>query len=354
MHEDSILFVKLEDKMSDFNTFRSAVAATLALAVTSTASVAETVKWDMAIIGVGAFRVAGEALAEYVNTNSDGDFTITLHQDTLSPAREILDNLSVGAFELGYVISSYHPGKNPLISTLDLPFLPIQTMEQRAAVAEALFDHEDIISEFGRWNTVPIMAVVQPNYEIIGKGTPPTSLDVFDGMRVKATSGIGDALGHFGTRLISMTGAEQYNGLQTGVIDAVAATYSAFGGFNLYELTDWYTVGMDAGTAHVTVTANRDAYESLSDEHKALLDEATVYAYAKSIEAQLAATAENLPIFDEYNLQRVEIPAEQVEQLRSEAAQPVWDAYIESLESRGLPGQAILDFVIAEAEKVQD
>lgn len=337
--------------MNYFGTFRSAIATSLALAVASTASAADTVKWDMAIIGVGAFRVTGEALAEYVNENSGGDFTITLHQDTLSPAREILDNLSVGAFELGYVISSYHPGKNPLISTLDLPFLPIKTMEQRVAVAEAVFTHEDIKKEFGRWNTVPIMAVVQPNYEIIGRGTPPTTIEAFDGMRIKATSGIGDALGHFGVRLVSMTGAEQYNGLQTGVIDAVAATYSAFGGFKLHELTDWYTAGMDAGTAHVTVTANRDAYEALSDEHKALLDEAKAYAYGKTIEAQVKATADNEPIFKEYKLQRVDVPADQIERLRAEAAKPVWDAYITSLEDKGLPGREIVDFVIAEAMK---
>ena len=322
----------------------SATAA--ALTLSASAAQADTVEWDLALFGSPAFRVAGEALAAYVNDNSDGTFTIEVHSGTLSPAREVLDNLSVGAFELGYVVSSYHPARNPVIAVLDLPFLPIETMEQRVAVAEALFDHDAAVAEFGRWNTVPVMAVVQPNYEVMGNGPTPDALDSFDGMRIKATSGIGDALAEFGAITVSLTGAEQYNALQTGVIDAVAATPSAHGGWNLYEISEWYTVGMDAGTAHVSLAANRDAYQSLSDEHRALLDDAVAHAYAATIEAQSAAADGYLPTLEEHGLQRIEVPADMLARLREDAARPVWDAYVAELESNGLPGQEILDFVL--------
>ena len=165
-------------------------------------------------------------------------------------------------------------------------------------------------------------------------------------MRIKATSGIGDALGHFGAITVSLTGAEQYNALQTGVIDAVAATPSAHGGWNLYEISDWYTVGMDAGTAHVSLAANRDAYASLSDEHRALLDAAVEHAYAATIEAQSAAADGYLPTIEEHGLQRVEVDPALLVVLREEAARPVWDAYVAELEGNGLPGQEILDCVL--------
>ncbi|MEM8662697.1 MAG: hypothetical protein AAGF49_01080, partial [Pseudomonadota bacterium] len=194
-----------------------ALAAGLAMLSAASAS-AQEIKWDLALLGSPAFRVAGEAFAEYVNENSGGKMEITVHNGTLSPSREILDNLSIGAFELGYVISSYHPGKNPLMSVMDLPFLPIETMEQRRDIAEVLFQNEDIQREFGRWSTVPVMAVIQPNYEVMGTGDAPGGLEGFDGMRIKATSGIGDALARYGARLVSVSGPEQYNAMQTGVI----------------------------------------------------------------------------------------------------------------------------------------
>ena len=327
---------------------KSAIACTaMLLALPATG---QEVSWDLALFGSPAFRVAGESLAEYVNENSGGSFKITVHEGSLSPAREVIDNLSIGAFEAGYIVSSYHPGKNPLVSVLDLPFLPIDSMEERRDVAEALFGHPAVEDEFAGWNTVPIMAVVQPNYEIIGKGEAPGSLADLDGLRMKATSGIGAALSEFGVTRVPMTGSEQYTGLQTGTIDSVAATPSAFGGWKLYEQTDWYTVGMKAGSAHVTLAANASAYEALSDEHKALLDEAEAYAYEQTIAAQTEAFDRYEPVFKDHDLTRVDVPDAWVATLREEAAEPVWQSWVDETAAKDLPARKVLDFVIETAE----
>lgn len=330
----------------------SALLAAAAVGASGVAGAAD-VKWDLALFGSPAFRVAGESFAQYVTEKSGGAFTITVHNKTLSPAREVLDNLSIGAFECGYVVSSYHPGKNPVISALDLPFLPISSMEQRASVADALFHHPLAQKEFGRWGVTPVMAVVQPNYEIIGKGAAPTSPEAFDGMRMKATSGIGNALGHFGASLVSLTGAEQYNALQTGVIDAVAATPSAHGGWKLYELSEWYTVGMDAGSAHVSLLCNQSAYAALDDAQKALIADARAHAYAETIKAQSEAGAVYKPKFEEFQLKRVDVPAGMVSEIREKAARPVWDAYVADLDGKGLPGADVLNFVLESADSAQ-
>lgn len=328
-----------------FHTMKALVAG-VAISASAASAQAQEITWDLALLGSPAFRVAGESFAAYVNENSGGKMEITVHNGTLSPSREILDNLSIGAFELGYVISSYHPGKNPLMSVLDLPFLPLENMEQRAEVAEMLFQNEDIQEEFAKWNTVPVMAVVQPNYEVMGKGTPPETLDGFSGMRMKATSGIGDALAKYGASLVSVSGPEQYNALQTGVIDAVAATPSAHGGWKLFELSEWYTTGMEAGSAHVTLVANADAFNALPDDMKALVEEAKAHAYAETIKAQNAASARYEPDLIGAGLKKIEVTPETIAQLRAEAAQPVWDAYVADVEGKGLPGQAILDLVL--------
>lgn len=318
--------------------------AVMAMSVTS--AQAQDVTWDLALLGSPAFRVAGESFAEYINDNSDGKMQITVHNGTLSPSREILDNLSIGAFELGYVISSYHPGKNPLMSVLDLPFLPLPTMEKRAEVAEMLFQHEAIKAEFGRWNTVPVMAVVQPNYEVMGKGDAPVEMEGFNGMRLKATSGIGDALATYGASLVSVSGPEQYNALQTGVIDAVAATPSAHGGWKLFELSDWYTTGMEAGSAHVTLVANVDAWNALPDDLKAVVEEAKAHAYTETIKAQSAASAKYEPDLVKADLIKIEVSPKTIAKLRAYAARPVWDAFVAGAAGKGLPGQEILDAVL--------
>ena len=326
-------------------TIRTMLNATVA-AVLALPAAAQDITWDLALLGSPAFRVAGEAFAEYVNENSGGKMEITVHNGTLSPSREILDNLSIGAFELGYVISSYHPGKNPLMAVMDLPFLPIESMEERRDISEALFADQSILTEFARWNTVPVMAVIQPNYEVMGTGETPAGLEGYDGMRMKATSGIGDALSQFGVRLVSVSGPEQYNAMQTGVIDAVAATPSAFGGYKLFELADWYTTGLEAGSAHVTLAANRDAYAALPDDMKALFAEAKAHAYAATIAAQNDAATAYEPELEKHGLTRIDVDPATTERLRAEAAQPVWDAFVAETEGKGMPGQHVLDLVL--------
>ncbi|WP_283643750.1 TRAP transporter substrate-binding protein DctP [Marinovum algicola] len=323
-----------------------ALGAAAALTILASGAQAQEISWDLALYGSPAFRVAGESFAEYVNENSGGKMEITVHNGTLSPTREVLDNVSIGAFELGYVISSYHPGKNPLLSVLDLPFLPIPTMEDRLAVADLVYDNPHVKKEFAKWGVVPVMTVVQPNYEVMGKGAAPTALTSFDGMRMKATSGIGNALAVYGASLVNVSGPEQYNALQTGVIDAVAATPSAHGGYKLYELSDWYTTGMAAGTAHVTLVGNEAAYAALPDDMKALLAEAKAHANAATIKAQNAAAAQYEPELEKRGLAHVTITPEMIATLRKEAAQPVWDAYVADLEGKGLPGQEMLDLVL--------
>ncbi len=329
-------------KPQSIKAFGSAVALTLLASGVH----AQDISWDLALYGSPAFRVAGESFAEYVNENSGGKMEITVHNGTLSPTREVLDNVSIGAFELGYVISSYHPGKNPLLSVLDLPFLPIPTMEDRLAVADMVYENPHVKAEFAKWGVVPMMTVVQPNYEVMGKGDAPSGLESFDGMRMKATSGIGNALAVYGASLVNVSGPEQYNALQTGVIDAVAATPSAHGGYKLYELSDWYTTGMAAGTAHVTLVGNEMAYDALPDDMKALLADAKAYANAETIKAQMNAAAQYEPELEKRNLTHVQVTQEMIETLRRDAAQPVWDAYVADLEGKGLPGQEMLDLVL--------
>ncbi|MDO6729102.1 TRAP transporter substrate-binding protein DctP [Marinovum sp. 2_MG-2023] len=317
-----------------------------AIAVIASGSQAQEISWDLALFGSPAFRVAGESFAEYVNENSGGKMEITVHNGTLSPTREVLDNVSIGAFELGYVISSYHPGKNPLLSVLDLPFLPIDSMEDRLEVAELIYDNPHVQKEFARWGVMPVMTVVQPNYEIMGKGTPPDTLAAFDGMRIKATSGIGNALAVYGASLVNVSGPEQYNALQTGVIDAVAATPSGHGGYKLYELSDWYTTGMAAGSAHVTLVGNAAAYDALPDDMKTLLAEAKAHASAATITAQSDAATFYIPELEKRGLKHVAVTDEMIAALRKDAAQPVWEAYVADLEGKGLPGREMLDLVL--------
>ena len=56
----------------------------------------------------------------------------------------------------------------------------------------------EIVQEFGRWNAMLYAPNMLPQYEFVGRGTPPKSLAGFKGMRVRALGGLGEAMRNMG------------------------------------------------------------------------------------------------------------------------------------------------------------
>ena len=104
----------------------------------SASAVAEKVSWNYSIWGnPRAFTRGIEALVEFLKERTDGNFEITIHYgETISPSRQNLDGVSIGAFESTHLCTSYHPGKNPVGTVLDLPLVCEIGIEQMLAHAE--------------------------------------------------------------------------------------------------------------------------------------------------------------------------------------------------------------------------
>jgi TRAP-type transport system periplasmic protein len=72
---------------------------------------------------------------------------------------------------------------------------------------------------------------------------------------------------------VSMPVSEIYNGLQTGVIDGAMIDGTATHAFKLGEVANYLTVGMDTTISPFFIVMNRDAFESLSSDQQAALEE---------------------------------------------------------------------------------
>ena len=61
-----------------------------------------------------------------------------------------------------------------------------------------------------QWNAKLLMTSPMPQYNIVGTGEPRATLADFDGMRVRATGGIGQAFKSVGAVPTSVTATEAY------------------------------------------------------------------------------------------------------------------------------------------------
>ena len=319
-------------------------AAAAIIASFATEAVAE--EWNVSVWGKRrAFTEHVEKLAELVSTKTNGEFTMNVSYGGLSKNRENLDGISIGAFEMAQFCAGYHRDKNRAITVLELPFLGVETLEQEVAVSHAVYDHPAVKKEMEQWNARIIMTSPMPQYNLVGTGEPRDELADFAGMRVRATGGLGAAFKAVGGTPTSVTATEAYQAMESGVVDTVAFAQHAHLSFGTINQADWWTANLNPGTVNCPVVVNIDAYEGLSDAHKAAFDS----SIDEAIEHYLANYGDLLAKWDkilaEKNVQKVMIADSVIEEFKAAAAIPARDAWIADMTAQGLPAQELYDLV---------
>ncbi len=321
-----------------------AVAGAMSCAFAAEAMATE---WNASVWGKRrAFTEHVEKLAELVSEKTGGEFTINVSYGGLSKNRENLDGISIGAFEMAQFCAGYHEDKNRVITVLELPFLGVENLDQEVAVSHAVYDHPAAIDEMAQWNAKLLMTSPMPQYNIVGTGEPRSTLADMEGMRVRATGGLGEAFKAVGAVPTSVTATEAYQAMEGGVVDTVAFAQHAHLSFGTINQASWWTANLNPGTVNCPVVVNIDAYESLPDAHREALDSSV----PEAIEHYLANYADLLERWDsvlaEKGVEKVMFAESELEAFRAAAAAPAREAWIAEMEAQGLPGQELYDLVM--------
>ncbi|BBK33283.1 TRAP-type C4-dicarboxylate transport system substrate-binding protein [Stella humosa] len=314
------------------------------------------VAWDLSVWGPPrAFTAGIEAIAKHVSTETGGKFTIKIHYgDALSKGPDNLDNIKLGAFEMAQICTGYHPGKNPAITVLDLPGLPLVDPDIHARVHDVVYKHPAIVAEFKRWNAVLLLSVLQPQSELMGTGEPPVKVEMFKGMRVRALGGTGDALRNLGAVPTSVPAPEVYNSLERGVFQAAAFPYTyAFAAYKIEEIAKWYTTNLGPGANNCPTVVNDQALNKLPPQYRALIDAAKPIAYEALKTAQKTTDEKNLAAWQKRGLVAIKYDEVELKKFADMAARPVWDAWVKEMTAKNLPAKELLDLVLAEADKAK-
>ena len=318
----------------------------LAAIAISVASEALATEWNVSVWGKRrAFTEHIEKLAELVSEKTGGEFTLNISYGGLSKNRENLDGISIGAFEMAQFCAGYHRDKNRAITVLELPFLGVNTLEEEVAVSHAVYDHPAVKDEMANWNAKIIMTSPMPQYNIVGTGDPRNTLASMDGMRVRATGGIGQAFEAVGAVPTSVTATEAYNAMESGVVDTVAFAQHAHFAFRTIDQAKWWTANLNPGTVNCPVVVNIDAYNALSDAEREALDSSIDEAIAHYLTNYGELLARWDSVLEEKGVQKVELDQAEIDAFRAKAADPIREQWIVEMTEQGLPAQELYDLV---------
>ncbi|MBE7636487.1 C4-dicarboxylate ABC transporter substrate-binding protein [Sneathiella sp. P13V-1] len=312
------------------------------------------VNWNLSVWGKQrAFTAGIETLRDIAAERTGGKFNIKIHYGAaLSKAKENLDGITLGAFQMAMFCSAYHPAKNPTLTGLDLPFLPFPNLTVQAKVHDTYYQHPAVQKDLARWQAYLLMSSLLPQYEFTGVGTPPKTLADWKGKRVRAAGGIGKAMAKIGAIPTTTVAAETYTALERGTVEAASFPFTyAHVAYKLTDVGNWYTANLSPGALNCPVVVNLPAWQSLPEQYRQLLLDAKAPAYDALISAYEKADAKNLPMMKEKGLTAVEYSDAELAEFRKVGAKPVWDDWIKEMSDKGLPAQELLDLIMATAKQ---
>jgi len=332
-------------------------AAILVGATSLTSAYAQEVKgpkvnWKFNVWGKKrAFTADVETWAKYVSDKTGGNFKIKIYYgDQLGGKKQNLDNIKAGVFEASKVCWSYHPAKNQAMTVLNMPFLPIKDFDMQRKVTQAIHENPIAAGEIKKkWNVMAFSSSNLPQYEFLGRGQAPDTLEGWKGLTVRALGGLADAMRRLGTSIATMTATEVYQALDRGAADAVSfpSTY-AHSAYKIDEVAEWFTLNLSPGTNDCPNIIGLNAWNALPEQYKKLMYEARELGYDALKAAYSKKDKENLPKWRKH-LKEIKYSDAELAKFRKVGGQPVYDQWVADNKDK-FDAQALLDAVFAAAK----
>lgn len=254
--------------------------AAAALQPATRAAGAETFHWRMANLyprGI-SFGPAYQGFADAVKEMSGGRITIDVIYDGEGVgATEVLGATKSGLVEVGAPYMALHAGELPAgVVELTLPGAPERLDHLLALFYEAGWIDvlRQAYAEQGLHYTAPAF---QPGVYLITK-EPINSLADLKGKVLRSPGAYGKFMRNLGVEPVVIAFSEMYPSLATGVIEGAASSNLIdYRDAKLVEIAKYMYPVPVTGAQVSSLVVNMDAWNSLPDDLKAIVDKAAVY-----------------------------------------------------------------------------
>ena len=212
--------------------------------------------------------------AEKLAKESNGELKIEMYPSMQLGGKppQLIDQVRDGVVDIIWTVAGYTPGRFPRLEVFDLPFMPSTALVTSQASHEfsETFGKEDL-------HEYKVLAVhVHAPGTIHTKNDLIKSIRDFKGLKLRGpTRTITKMLAGLGATPVGMPVPQVAPSLSKGVIDGMVVPWEVMPSFKLHELTKNHTeVNGNRGlyTTPFLFLMNRNRYESLSSEHRAIID----------------------------------------------------------------------------------
>ncbi|MGJ8545858.1 MAG: TRAP transporter substrate-binding protein [Sulfitobacter sp.] len=282
--------------------------------------------------------------AEKVAEASDGRIKVDHYPSMQLGGKppELLDQAIDGVADIVWTVVGYTPGRYPKTEVFELPFM----MTDARAMSSAYWQMFEKHMKDEEFKNVHILATWVHGPGLIHMNKEVRLPADMAGLKVRGGSRLAsDLLAQLGSSPVGMPVPAIPEALSKGVIDGTTIPWEVTGSLKVPELVGHHTEfeGKALYTLTFVMAMNKDRYESLPDDLKKVIDDNSgleFSVFAGGVMQDQDAPARQVAV-DAGN-EIVTVSGADL-QVWEEAAQPIYDAWIADMETKGIDGQALID-----------
>ncbi len=280
-----------------------------------------------------------------VQSASDGRIKVEMYSSMAlgGTPPELYDQAVDGVADIIWTVSGYTPGRFSETEVFELPFITHSDAEATSRAFWKYAQNHLVDDEMGDTHVLGLW-VHGPG--LIHSKDPIETTDQLSGVKLRAPTRTTTMLfTNLGAEPIGMPVPAVPENLSKGVIDAAVIPWEVVPALKVQELVKNHTTfpGNVLYTTTFIYTMNKDKYESLPDDLKKVIDDASGEAFSafagKTMEEY---DAPGMKSAQEAGNNIIELSDEQI-QAWKDASAPTVDQWIAEMNEAGFDGQALVD-----------
>ena len=291
-------------------------------------------------------RLMLEPFKKDLEEKSKGRIRVTIHPGgALAPAPAHYENVVAGAFDIGWTLQGYTPGRFPLSAIVEMPFL-WSSAQEATRVFWQLF--EDMPALQNEYRDVKVLATWTHDLgQLYTTAKPVRTLEDLRGLKIRAPGPVQTTmLRALGAVPLNMPASEMYDALERGVVDGLVTGLSAIKGYRLEQLVKHATLAKFY-VASMIVAMNQQSYKKLSSEDRALVDSLTGRRMAMLGAKNYDDEADDgLDALKRVKANIYPLTPGETEKWKQATSQMTKE-WIKEMESKGLPGKQVHDKMLS-------
>ncbi|MDD2455290.1 MAG: TRAP transporter substrate-binding protein [Kiritimatiellae bacterium] len=281
-----------------------------------------------------------ERWREEVEQRTDGKVKInTFPGGTLLGARDIFDGVIAGTADIGNFAMSYQPGRFPVSEGMDLPHF-FDSAKTASVILAGLLD----AMKPAEFEKVKVLTVFTCPPAVVMSAKEVKTLEDLKNMPLRSSGTGAEVLKRLGASPVAMPQSDVPDALQKGVVKGNVSSAEVLKDMN-YAAYCPYVYKADLSVISFAVVMNREKYETLPADVKAVLDGLYLEQAEWTGDYVDKHVLEALAWSKEQHKLTVNEPSDADRATLRATAQPLIADYIARVKEKGLDGQAVIEFI---------